>query len=243
MKRKTLTKLIVGIPSIFLAGMLHAAPMIFTGTDNVGPGDARPNADTAYGDFITALGGATTNVVDFEGGNNGDFSFSGNFESTGTFASGVVSNDTKDLGYNTTAGGDSHLRVTPGGFGDWGSLSLTLNYASGINAWGGFFTGLETGAGGYSGFLTLSYTDGSTTEIAIPESPTGGGVTFLGFLDHTALFNGITITETSDSDGGRDVWGLDDITTANVPEPSVLFLMSAGLFGMSLASRRRIRKA
>jgi hypothetical protein len=226
-----------------IGGAASAATTHYGEDDGVGPGGARPNSDAARTAFL-ADAGATDPVIDFEAlalgytsplalSSNVTASFSG---AAGSPISGVSDDNTTNLGYNTTAGGDQFLRFAPE-FG--GSATLTFSFARAVRSFGAYFTGVETDFGS----ISVTSSDGSVTDFAIPGSTTGGGVLFFGLTD--VLISAITITNVADSAGGtRDLIGLDDISVGvGVPEPATWGLMILGLGGAGAMLRARRRSA
>ena len=127
------------------------------------------------------------------------------------------------------------------------SASITFSFATPINAFGGYFTGLED----IQGPVTLNYvTSGGSYSLEIMKPPTEWdeqGIRFFGIIDTDSITQ-ITLTEIIPGRSTQtDFWGLDDIRFASssvtpVPEPSTLLLLGSGLAGLIGYGRRRMRK-
>lgn len=190
----------------------------FSGYDaGAGSLAAAPTATAAAAAFDAAL--PTLDLVDFEGP-LGDFSFT-----TDAFVRDTQRCAAELCGYNTTVGGDSFLDVT---------FSSTFSFASPINSFGAYFTGVQRGD------ATLTYTDGSTTVLNLPAADIGsGGTYFFGFTDPGASISAIDYFTGT----GGDFVGLDDIRFGGatpVPLPAGgLLLLSALAAGAAVSRLKR----
>lgn len=209
--------LLGSVGTIALCLPVHAA-VVYSGFDSgAGSLAAAPNATAAAASFAAALTSST--VVDFEG-SLGDFSFT---------ADGLVRNSQRCAaelcGYNTTSGGSYFLEVT---------YNTTFNFASPIEAFGAYFTGVQRAD------ATLTYTDGTTTTVTLPAAEISfGGTTFFGFTDFGASIVSIDYFTGT----GGDYVGVDDITyqvsqTPAVPLPATLPLLAAGFGALAIARRK-----
>ena len=196
-----------------------SAAAVFSGHDlGAGSLGASPNSTAAAAAFDAAV--AATGVIDFEG-SLGPLSISGD-----GFVRDTQRCEEELCGYNTTVGGSSFLDVT---------FNTVFNFSTAINAFGAYFTGVQRGD------ATLTFTDGSTTTLTMPEaSLNDGGTTFFGFEDL-----GMSITSISYFTGtGGDFVGVDDIryrTVAEVPIPASLPLLFGGVLALGAARRRKSR--
>ncbi len=222
-----------------------ATPVTYYGADNgVGPGGAHPNSTAALGAFSAAVG--TTSLINFEGlaqslnptgvsvGPGTTLTVTGNVGGGLTTTGASV-----DYGYNTTAGGSEFLQMEPN-FSSAGATA-TFNFASGVDAFGAYFTGTETA---YPGAISVRFNDGSSESLSLTKT-TSGGIVFFGFADPGADIVSIAISTGATNSSGRDFWGIDDVrfatTPASVPEPGTLFLVGAALLGLAQWSRKRAR--
>ena len=222
----------------------NAAPVIFYGADNgVGPGGAHPVSLAAATAFAAAAGSGT--VVTFEGlapvsnpsavavGGGATLTTTGN---TGGLGGITSANSGTSLGYNTTAGGSQYLQFFP----DFNSsgVTATFTFATGVRAFGAYFTGTEDTI---PGSVSVLFNDGSALTLPVTENASGGGILFFGFTDVGKSIASVTISE-SPTAGTRDLFAIDDVEFVNaaaVPEPETLLLGVAALLAMGIARRRR----
>jgi hypothetical protein len=238
--------------AVLCAAPLSAGPITYSGVDAaVGPGGARPNSAAAEAAFKTAIAGAsgTPGTVDFElatpgyytNFNVGSIKFTLNGV-TNTAGAGV-STDTEDpavLGYNTTAGGDTFLRVVP--IFDIGTVTVDIDFQKPTEYFGAYFTGLGTAAGD----LYFDFNNGSPQSLSVPGT-SGGGVRYFGVTSFGEPFQVMRLSLLNVF-GSRDIYGIDDITgggvkngdvTNPVPEPGTLLLTGIGAGIAALKRRRR----
>lgn len=229
---------------IFVATAAHAFLTEYTGSD-AAVTTVGTNSLAARTAFDAAAN--PTAVITFEAMSLGYFGSTATTVAPGVTAaygnttyidptlSGVLNTTSAVLGFNTTSGGSKFLGFSPI-FDPAGNPFLTFTYSSPINAWGAYFTGLEPNI---SGLVHVTFNDGTSQDIIIPDGSIGGGVEFWGFVSSGTPISTITLMETNVS-GSRDIWGIDDIVYARVPEPITLLLLGIGLIGV--AGARRLKK-
>ena len=239
---------IIGLVAVFVLGVSGAAfavPSVFFGED-LGLGEYTPlsswtNSTNAEADFLSYLTGVGTE--DFEGFTNGQGAPLGLvFPGAGTA---------------TLQGTGNIEAVTPGttnGFGRYGTSgynywesgsSFSIDFGSPVAAFG--FYGIDIGD--FDGSVTLSYMNGTSSELVIPHTVggAGGSVIYYGFYDTDNPFNRI---EFGNTESGIDYFGFDDMTIGSieqvdpdpVPEPATLALMSTGLLGLAGTYFKRRRR-
>lgn len=243
---RTLTKTSLSLCTLFVfATVSNAALVIFSGVD---PGanstDPRPNSNAAAAAFdlaASALG--TNNIIDFESAPVGAFT-------NLTVAPGVTMNGsdvggspqtirnspfgTPDglFGYNTTSGG-SHFVSLFGG-------NLTFSFATPVDAFGAYISGVQLDG------ETITFSDGSTQVIPIPNPGPTGGLEFLGFTDAGKMISSITANVQLASVG--DIVGVDDVRygvggAAAVPDSGTsVLLFGLGLAGLFFVSRTKLAR-
>ncbi|MEP6766895.1 MAG: PEP-CTERM sorting domain-containing protein, partial [Gemmatimonadaceae bacterium] len=221
---------------------------IFNGVDIstgiVAPGAGTPNTTASRNSMLAALGATPFTTNNLESVGTGlTVNLGGGVTATYTFFSasgGVISGDDVQFGYNTTPGGSKFLRfaATPGLSG-----TMTLNFATAINFFGGYFTGVENVCG------VTTATWGATS--AVLKNSNGGatcngtaGIQWFGFVaPASAAFNSVTFNQVPGA-GPSDFWGLDDFIYGSravtvSPEPSTYLLMLGALSVLGVAARRR----
>ncbi len=239
----------IALAASMLAGAIPslASAQIFSGVD-VGtgiaaPGPGTPNTTAARNNMLTALGITPFTLNTFEGLALGQTinlggGVTASYTSEDLFFGGIRNSSSAFFGYNTTAGGSQFLGQSPNAFGATGTL--TLNFATAINFFGGYFTGV----GGTSAPTTAIW---GAASFAFPNSDADGtgGIQWFGFVaPASASFTSVNFTNVSTANV-RDIWGMDDIIygsrsdTVTTPEPGTYVLMFAGLGALALAARRR----
>nr|MCU0634418.1 PEP-CTERM sorting domain-containing protein [Gemmatimonadaceae bacterium] len=144
-----------------------------------------------------------------------------------------------NIGYNTTAGGQRLMGLANDEVGL--TASLTFNFATPINFFGAYITGVERSCATY----TASW---GAASFVLPNSgnPTAcsvgaAGIQWFGFRS-TSSVTSVTFAEVRVA-GFRDVIGIDDVIYGVVvPEPSTYVLLASGLAALAGVARRRQRR-
>jgi len=223
-----------------VAAPAQASLTLFTGADDgAGSLATAPNSTAAAASFdaaVAALG--TEQIITFENSPVG--TFSSLILGTGITLTGAnvnnnpqsIVNTTSDInlappctnpvcGYNTTPGGSQFLLLFGG--------TATFAFTGSTDAFGAYLTGVQNGG------EIITFSDGTSQSVDIPNPGFDGGITFVGFTDADNAIASITINV------NNDIIGMDDVryVTDPVSEPASLALLGAALLGLGLADRRK----
>jgi len=247
-RRVTLASCLVALSS-FAAS---ANVITYVGTDlNAGPGAAHPNSAAAAASFDAAaalLG--TSSTITFEGAPVGAFTSltaAPGVTVTGTDLNGdsqVVRNVTAFPpapalgGFNTTPGGTEYVDLL-GGF-------VTFTFSTPTQFFGAYLSGVQNF--GQTDMVTFS--DGTTELINVPNGGTDGFnglLAFVGFTDSGKSISSVTISAGQagpGAGGGEDEIGVDDVryqsavAVSPVPEPGSLLMVLSGCASLGMGWRR-----
>jgi hypothetical protein len=245
-------RLSLAVSALALLGLTAApaaaAPVVFSGEDIMATTSSpHPVSAAARASFATAAGAlGATSLITFESAPLGSFSHL-------TVAPGVTINGSDINGANQTIRNTSGFPIaptldgyntTPGGafFVEMLGGTLTFSFATPIQAFGAYFSGVQN-------FTTdtVSFNDGTSQVINIPETGTNGftgALDFVGFTDAGASISSVTVF------AGNNAWdaiGVDDVlfgpVSTSVPEPFTLSIFGAGAAGAVALRRRKKAKA
>lgn len=236
------------------AALSPAAVIVYEDFDNgAGPSAPRPNSDAAQSAFLAAVSGSSPSTLTFES-IPVQYSNVINLTTMTLFQVGTINQgnaggtnvaDSAILGYNTTSGGSTFLRIFPE-FGI-GTAGARFVFNTPVEFFGAYFTGLGTAAGA----LTVEFDNRDATgSYALPVTGGSlGGVNYLGFTTFGAPITEVSMVLRGVVGSTRDIYSIDDITTGlvakyqpEVPEPSTYLMMSGGLVGLAWLRRRRFTR-
>src|SRR6266446_8242754 len=181
----------------------HAGLILLTGaSEGAGTLATAPNSAAAAASFDTAVAGlGTENTITFESSPLGTFSSLTPALGNSLIGSNVNGNDqsivntTSDInitppctnascGYNTTPGGSKFLLLFGG--------TVTFSFSAGTDAFGAYLTGVQNVG------ETITFSDGTSQSVDIPNPGFDGGTTFVGFTDAGKSIASITINVNND---------------------------------------------
>lgn len=220
----------------------QAALRIFCGMDAVQfPSDPRPNSNAAFAQFVVvAASNNSMSVANFDElpdaqkvgsiGSNASIASALNLDAN----SGVNSADDVILGFNTSPSAGKHYRLSA--IDTSATMGIRFDFATAINSFGAFFTGVGTSGG----TAYLKWTNSRGTQTLNLQELSGGSVQFCGFTDIGETFTSVSLIVDPENGFVQDVIGVDDVAYSNcnpVPEPSTMAVI--GLGGLALLRKRR----
>ena len=116
-------------------------------------------------------------------------------------------------GYDTTPSGSNFLLLFGG--------TATFSFSAGTDAFGAYLSGVQNGN------ETITFSDGTSQSVAIPNPGFQGGTDFVGFTDVGKSIASITINV------NNDIVGVDDVryVAGRIPEPTSLAILGGALLG------------
>jgi hypothetical protein len=233
----------------FSAVSASANPVTYTGEDIMATTtSAHPNSSAAASSFYSAASGiGIASTIDFESAPLGSFSSltaAPGVTITGTDINGnnqTIRNTSNSPafptldGYNTTPGGAGFLEMQAG--------TVTFNFATPTQFFGAYFSGVQN----FYPDEDITFSDGTSELISIPEAGTSGSIgalDFVGFTDAGKFITSVTINA-GNANTGADYIGIDDVTyqsapnTTVTPEPDSIVLVLTGCLGLATGIRRR----
>jgi hypothetical protein len=227
---------------------------------NVTVGSTLTSSNTAQGNYFTAASPlGTYNLITFESAPLGNFTslnlgggvtLALSNANTQTSHSPGINNSTNEpgLGFNTTPGGANFLRFATKYINNGTSTAAdaTFSFATPINSFGGYFTGLSGGGD----TVTLNFTNGlsETFNLALSNTPSCNPACaeFFGFTDSGSQVSSIDLnmayTNTTGQNGFAYFIGVDDVQYTSTPEPSTLSLLGTGLLAVGRLARKAFKK-
>ena len=218
---------VVGIPA-------RADLVIYSGADaGAGSADPRPNSDAAaslFSQVASSLGPVIP--ITLAGVPDGPFA-SIHLDQGVTISDPLGLEDqgpvitpdplgTPDsiFGYNTTEGGTRFLALR--------GSDIVISFDEPIRAFRAYFSGVQLDG------ETISFSDGTSQVIPIPDPGASGGIAFVGFTDDGKSITSLTISILG------DLIGIDDVRVVRsiVPEPPSLILAVVGSVAVIVARKR-----
>jgi hypothetical protein len=234
---------------------------VYQGLDpDVTVGSTLTSSNTAQGNYFTAASPlGAYHLITFESAPLGNFTslnlgggvtLALSNANTLAFHSPGINNSTNEpyFGFNTTPGGANFLRFVTNYIKTGASTTAdaTFSFATPVNSFGGYFTGLAGGGD----TVTLNFTNGlsETFNLALSNTPSCNPACaeFFGFTDSGSQVSSIDLsmayTNITGPDGFAYFIGVDDVQYTSTPEPSTLTLLGSGLLAVGRLSQKAFKK-
>lgn len=233
---------IAAVLSVGIVGSLNASVLSFFGEDlGAGSTNPHPNADAARSTFLSHLHSPGTEG--FEGFGAGSTSpWTLDFGSLGTAilsGSGQIEDN--------ASGSFGRFPISGTKFWDVVNSSLfEIQFSNPVGAFGFYGTDI----GDFPGQMTLTFSNGGSTEVNVPHTIHGpdGSVLYFGYIDTENPFTRIAF---GSSGYVSDFFGIDEMTIASpdqiqppigTPEPGEWVLMITGMTGLFFCAWYRRRR-
>ena len=184
------------------AAHLHKMPLDWrAGAYSLGSGSAickqpgTPGGELHHSDSSTSETGETwRSGLEIGTDRSGITSITGFYNTSNYFL------DNASCGCNTTPGGSNFLLLFGG--------TATFSFSGGTAAFGAYLSGVQNAG------ETITFSDGTSQSVDIPNPGFDGGTTFVGFIDAGKSIASITINV------NNDIVGVDDVRYVTIRCPS-----------------------
>lgn len=225
-------KSIIGASTLLALSAPLQATLINFDLENIG-------ADGSVTNSITS-GGVTINIAPVSGsmyactyGDNSPWCFSGAEGVTNTALNPTNVSGTRFISTYASPQGTTNIN---------NAVPITFTFSEAIMSFGLTTLDLLEDGGNDGITFTLSGNGGSSTHSMT--GPQGASGLDLDFAISSSLFDITSVTfDMSGGSAWNSAYGIDDlfieVKDASVPEPSIIALLSLGLFGISVAGRKK----